>query len=163
MMLPSTAAARQIPRGLGDVSWYCYLFPFASDCPSQIAGRPIVDPRGAWCLDFPSLCTTEEYQAAVALAYPENVYAPIQTPPTVGAPPSAVLTVPPASGEQAQETIDQIIARQSDEWKLQNREAIEQTATDLERIAASKPTSTTTWILLGAAGIGAVLLLQRRG
>lgn len=42
-------------------------------------------------------------------------------PPTVGAPTGSVLTTPPASGEQAQQTIDDILAQQIRDWQEQNQ------------------------------------------
>lgn len=129
--------AYRMRRGIGALvnPWLNPTRGTALDCGLFAGG---VFQKACWCLQFPSLCSTEDYQAAMALAHPD-VYVAVQAPPAVGSPGGAALTVPPASGEQAQETVDGLLAQQDVAWKTQNQEMMAETQRRLEAIAASQP------------------------
>lgn len=96
---------------------------------------------------------------------PESVYLPPPMPPPPPAPSGAVLTVPPASGVDAQATVDAIIARQNAEWKAANEAWAKEVQKNIE---ASKKENTKSLLsmdsllIIGAVGIGALFLLGRR-
>ena len=126
--------------------------------------------KACWCWMFPALCTTAEYQATVGLMYPEETYAPIQTPPVVGAPTGAALTVPPASGQQAAQTIDELLAQQETAWQAQNAATMAETQRNLDAIAAGKdgdgsptPSPTNWWLWIGVAAVGVFALATLGG
>ena len=159
-------------RGFGDV-----LNPMAGtalDCGFFAGG--IFNPA-CRCLSFPSTCSASDYAAAYALAHP-SVYAPIQAPPTVQAPAGSALTVPPASGADAQATIDAVLAQQEAAAQAQNAATMQQTAANLQAAAQTQcpgatliqnadgswscPTSTN-WLLYGAIALAAVFGLSMLG
>ena len=146
----------------------------ALDCGLTAGG---VFNKACWCLSWPSLCSAADYQAAYALANP-GVYAPIQAPPTVQAPAGSAITVPPASGADAQATIDAVLAQQEAAAQAQNAATMQQTAANLQAAAQTQcpgatlvqnadgswscPTSTN-WLLYGAIALAAVFGLSMLG
>lgn len=152
--------------GMGDV-----LNPTAGtalDCGLFAGG---VFKKECWCLDFPSLCSSADYQAAYALAHPE-VYAAVQSPPTVGSPSGSL---PPASGVDAQAIIDAIIAQQKATQDAQASATMAQTAANLKQAAQTQcPTATlidngdgtfscppgTNWWLIGGLAAGVLVLMR---
>lgn len=117
-------------RGMGDV--LDSQAGTALDCGFFGGG---VFRKSCWCLEFPSLCSKSDYQAAVTLAHPENI-APIQAPPVVGAPSGDLLTTPPESGAAAQQTVDDLLAQQARDWLAQNVQTMQDTQANLDRSAA---------------------------
>jgi hypothetical protein len=148
-------------RGLSDV-----LNPTAGsslDCGLFAGG---VFQKACWCLQFPSLCSSADYQAAVALANPDLVYAPIQQPPVVGAPTGTAATVAPASGQQAQETINQLLAEQMTAQQAGDAATVAQTQASLDAIAASQPSlasATNWWLYIGIAAVAVFALVAMGG
>lgn len=146
-------------RGIGDV-----LNPTAGtalDCGLFAGG---VFNKACWCLQWPSLCSQADYVAARALADP-SVYAAIQQPPPVGAPTGAVLTTPPASGEQAQAQVDAILAQQVADWQAQNMGTMQQTQSGLDQFAADFKVATAgiSWWIWLAGGLGVFALVAVSG
>jgi len=155
-------AYRHRPRGLSDV-----LNPTAGgqiDCGLFAGG---VFRKECWCLQFPGLCSEEDYQAAVGLQSPDLIYSPIQTPPVVAAPSGAAATVPPASDLQAAQTIDELLAQQETAWQAQNAGTMAETQANLDAIAAGQPTlvskTTNWWLWIGVAAVGVFALVALSG
>lgn len=150
---------RSIFQGMGDV-----LNPTAGtalDCGLFAFG--VFKPE-CWCLSYPSLCSKSDYTAAYTLAHPE-VIAPIQAPPTVGAPAGSELTVPPASGQAAQQTVDELLAQQAADWQAQNAATIAQTQANLDQVGAQYDAITASsgipwyWWLAGGLGVFALVAM----
>jgi hypothetical protein len=144
--------------GMGDV-----LNPTAGtalDCGLFAGG---VFSKACWCLSFPSLCSSETYQAAYALAHPE-VYTPIPPAPGLPAVSGAYSSTPESTAQY-----DAEVAQAWDQWKLQadtqNQAAIDQTAANLEAVAAGQPSfwsSIPTWAWV-ALGFGVFALVAAGG
>jgi hypothetical protein len=109
--------------------------------------------EACWCLEFPSLCSADKYKAAVALANPDIVYAQPLPPPPVAAPTGAALTVPPASGEQAAQTVNDLLAQQEAAWQAQNARTMAETAGNLKNIQQPQNGGVPMWVWIGLAGI----------
>jgi hypothetical protein len=156
MMIPSGAAAREIPHGIGDV-----LNPTAGtelDCGLFAGG---VFKSACWCLQFPSLCSTSDYQAAVALAHPELVYGTMPLPVPPPAVSEGTSTVPaPYTADEAQAAIDAALLAGQQQTQQQNSDYFMTVQRNLDTIAASQP-SVPSWVWLAAVGIGALMLLKR--
>lgn len=151
--------AIRLKRGMGDV-----LNPTAGtalDCGLFAGG---VFRKECWCMSWPSLCSQADYVASRALADP-SVYAALQAPPVVGAPTGSALTVPPASGAEAQAQVDAIIAQQQAAWDAQNSATMGQTQSGLDQFAAdfTAATSGTNWMLYGVLAIVGVFALVSVG
>jgi hypothetical protein len=88
-----------------------------------------------WCLAFPNLCSTADYQAAYALANP-SVYAPIQPPPPVGAPISTTpgSTLPGDAGQQATGAVQGVLSSNIEAIQAQNQQTMNQTAANLQNV-----------------------------
>lgn len=103
-----------------------------------------------WCLSAPALCPAADYQAAYALAHPE-VYAPVQAPPVVQ----------PA---QPGQTPSDVVAQEMAAWQAQNQSTINQTAQNLQDVAANQPTLSgmviPSWVWWLVGGVGAFVLLK---
>jgi hypothetical protein len=176
MMLPSTAASRHIPRGLGDITEFAntwtasYLGTLAANRAKGLAAYPgdsYYDPnRPGWLPYWIDTPTESEAKyawlasggdvTAQQVVNPYGVYTQPSAPPVVGAPTGSVLTVPPESGEQAQAVIDELIAQQMRDWQAQN-------AAEMAALNKKVNPMNTFWPIVVVAGIGAVLLLQRKG
>jgi len=117
-----------------------------------------------WCLQHPSLCSSDDYAAAKAIGFPEQI-SPILAPPTVK-PPADIVT-PPASSEAAQQTIDEIIAGQSAEWKAQNAETMRKTLANIDAAKAEHQELTSMfgvpWYVWLAGGLGVFALVAVSG
>ena len=124
-----------------------------------------------WCLDHPALCSPDQYKAAIAWAYPGDVYVPMPKPPVPAAPTGAALTVPPASGEQAQATVDEILAAQMREWQARNAQAMQETEANIEAIDTSDAGISNllpklelpTWAWVALAGFSGLVLVSASG
>jgi hypothetical protein len=124
-----------------------------------------------WCLDHPALCSPDNYKAAVGWAYPGMTYAPIQPPPVPGAPTGDKLTVPSASGADAQQTIDDILAAQMKAWQAQNAGTMAETQGNLDAIDTSVTNwnplklipDSTNWLLIGGLALVGVVALSAVG
>jgi hypothetical protein len=118
--------------------------------------------KACWCLAFPSLCSKDTYAASVMLHNPENI-APVQSPPVVGSPSGAPLTVPPSSGEVAQQTVDDLLAQQARDWQAQNAATIADTQGNLDRINESYDNATSSmgipWYWWAVGGLGVFALV----
>lgn len=114
--------------------------------------------KECWCLEFPQMCSTADYQASVALAYPNLVYAPIQAPVLPGSPTGSALTVPPASGAEAQATVDRLIAEAEAASQTQGQTTMDQTAANLATVGAAQP-GIPWWVWAGLAGVGVFALV----
>jgi len=149
-----------LKRGMGDI-----LNPTAGtalDCGFFAGG---VFKKECWCLDHPTWCSQSDYIAARALADP-SVYDTLKEPPVVGAPSGTALTVPPVNGDQANATIDVIIAEQNQAWKDQNAASMAQTQANLDQFGQDYQnlTSGTNWLLYGVlAAVGLVALVSVGG
>lgn len=94
-----------------------------------------------------------------------NTYAPVQAPPVATSPTGPGLTVPPASGADAQATIDALIAQQNQAWKDQNAATMAQTSANLKAQAQSMCPGETlvdngdgTWSCPGSGGMSLTTL-----
>ncbi len=143
-----------VRRGMGDV-----LNPTAGsqlDCGLFNFG---VFRKECWCLQFPSLCSSSDYQAAVALANPDVVYgggppAPAHTPPVS----AGLSTVPaPYTADQAQAAIDAALAAGAAQTQQQNLDYFSGVQTTLDNVAASQPAGVPMWAWVLAGG--AVVLM----
>jgi hypothetical protein len=117
--------------------------------------------KECWCLSYPSLCSQSDYVAAQALAHPE-VYNTLTAPPVVSSPEGAAVTTPPASGEDAGATIDQLLSDQMTAWQAQNQASMDQTQSNLDALAAQYRQLTvggTNWWLIGLGIAGGLILL----
>lgn len=102
--------------------------------------------KASWCLQT-GLCSQDSINAAKAYYNPEIAYPSLQPPPAVGTP-SNIIT-PNAS------SINDILAKQMEEWQAQNQATIDTADT-------SSATPDRTWMIWVAAGAGLVLLLRRK-
>lgn len=84
-----------------------------------------------------------------------NKYPEPPIPPTVPSPPigSAALTVPPASGEEANNTIDILLADQMNNWQQQSQ--------DFASALSDNLNSGTNWVLVAIVATGAFLILKK--
>lgn len=76
-------------------------------------------------------------------------YNPIQAPPTVGVPND--LVTPPSSGDQASQTINDLLANQMSNWQSQSADIIN-----------SNPAvalSISDWLLIGVGALGFILIV----
>ena len=132
-------------RGFGDV-----LDPSAGtalDCGLFAGG---VFNKACWCLQWPSLCSSDDYKAAYALAHPE-VYSPILQPPAPPAVSAGVSDVPaPYSQDEYEAAVAGALAQQSGAWQAQNQATMDATAANLDAVA---PPSSTNWALWGALAL----------
>ncbi len=137
--------------GVGDV-----LNPTAGtalDCGLFAGG---VFKGACWCASFPSLCPPADYVATQALMNPET-YAPVQQPPTVQPPadPSIVAGALPADPNAV---VSGVLAQQNAAWKAQNMGTMNDTAYNLDQIAAAQPTAGfPTWLFV-VAGVGIIAI-----
>lgn len=147
----------------------------------QSRGMGIVQPPNCaqpWCIPGKTDCSTwwgffTSPQCATMLPSDwAKLGAAVGTPP---APTGAALTVPPASGEQAQQLVDQLTAQQMAAQQAANAAQVDttvesqvggtiyqagQTAGDVGTAVANALPSLNTVVLLGAAGLGAFLLIK---
>ena len=137
--------------GLGDI-----LNPTAGsalDC-GFFAGGAF--KKECWCLDHPTWCSESDYMASRAMADP-SVYNTLRQPPVVAAPSGDKLVTPPASGEDAQSTVDELLADQMRRWQGQNTESMQETAGNLSQFQSDYEKATAAsipmWLWL-AAGVG---------
>jgi hypothetical protein len=149
--------ALRLKHGLGDI-----LNPTAGtavDCGLFAGG---FFNKTCWCLSFPSLCSQSDYVAARAVADP-TVYNTLKEAPVVGAPAGAVLTTAPASGAQAQGTIDALVAQQNADWQAQNTASMQQTQSNLDQLAAEYPSAGVPWWVWVAGGVGLLAVVAIGG
>lgn len=145
--------------GLGDV-----LNPTAGtqlDCGLFAGG--VFNPA-CWCLSFPSLCSTETYQAAQGIANPSLVYSPVSPlPPPAAIPAGSVAALPSVADAQSQ--TGAAIAAAAGQGQTNFQTTIDSTAYSLESIASTQPgfglssIPSWLWIVLG----GGVFLLMVSG
>lgn len=94
---------------------------------------------------------------AQEIVNPGSVYVAPPAPPPVGAPSGPDLTVPPASGQTAQATVDQIISDQAAAQKVQASGFF----SSLNSVV--NPAGGTNWLLWGAVGLGVFALVAMGG
>lgn len=105
----------------------------------------------SWWCNATGLCSDATMKASQGLATPEVVYPPMPQPPAVGAP--ANLTLPPASGADAQATVGDVLAAQMQKWQAQ-------TQGYFNEVAGPDPASSTNWFIWIALGLGGLLVLD---
>jgi hypothetical protein len=78
-----------------------------------------------------------------------------------GAPTGDALTVPPASGEEAQETVDTLLNQQLTDQQALNAGAVQSSWWDegTGSVGSVAPSSSTSWLLYGVLGIVGVIAL----
>lgn len=142
--------------GMGDV-----LNPTAGtslDCGLFAGG--VFKPE-CWCLSYPSLCSSDDYKAAYALAHPD-VYETVQQAPGVPAVEGATSSTQLTTSEY-----DSQVADAWTQWKTQvdtqNSDTMNQTASNLDSVSVPTTTSIPTWIWVALAGIGAFALVAIGG
>jgi hypothetical protein len=151
--------------GLGDSSPQCGV----------LAINDVSTAKACWCLSWPSLCSTESYQAAMALIHPDLVYGTMPTPPPHAAVGAGLSTTPvpyPCSdGSLATSAancpafsaaVDTVIADQQTAWNAQNAAYMAGVQSNLDQVAASQAGGTN-WLLYGGIAAGVLVLLMIRG
>jgi hypothetical protein len=117
--------------------------------------------KACWCIQFPSMCSQSDYVAARALADP-SVYDTLRQPPVVSAPAG---NTPPASGSDAQQTVDNLIAQQNAAWQAQNMQSMQETQANLNQFVndynQQTQNSIPMWVWLVLGGAGFILLVRR--
>lgn len=148
---------------------------------------PYYDPKRPSWLPY-WIDTPTESQAKYAWAtkynvtpqevvHPEQVYT-LPNPIAPSAPTGEVLTVPPASGEEAQATVDALLKQQMEAQQAENQRALQQAAANIKQSMQDQcpgkilkqnadgtwacPSSMDTLLIVGAAAIGLVVLLTAR-
>jgi hypothetical protein len=105
--------------------------------------------------------TPEEKAAAYAATSPEVVYAPVQAPPAVSAPPVDRWVSPPASGEDAAGAIDDILARQQRAAQSQNKATMDASAASIQRLEDdAKDGAGFDWKILALVGVSGLALFS---
>lgn len=91
--------------------------------------------------------------------------APVSTVAPPGAPTGDLLTTPPASGEEAQATVDALVNQQLTDQQALNAQYVTSSWWDeaTGAVGAVSPSSTTSWLLYGALGLGVFALVAVGG
>lgn len=135
----------------------------AVDCSSFFTWPPnIFNPECYGATYYKLFGNADQKAAAYGLTSPDTVYAPIQAPPTVKPPQN--LTTPPASGQDASQTVSDVLAQQWNAWVEQNAATMDQTAANIQAAGQNQPAAGLSWWVIGALaalGLGGLVLVTR--